>query len=103
MNKSPETVAIRRISPSLDNARFAIKRAAGGEVAVEADIFKEGHDELAALVKWRCAGGGEWSEAPMHPLGNDRWAGSFVLAQAGDWEFTVEAWGDTYFSWQHEL
>ena len=29
MNKSPETVAIRRISPSLDNARFAIKRAAG--------------------------------------------------------------------------
>jgi len=103
MNKSPETVAIRRITPSLDNARFAIKRAAGGEVEVGADIFKEGHDELAALVKWRRAGGGEWSEAPMHPLGNDRWAGSFTLAEPGDWEFTIEAWGEVFFSWQHEL
>jgi starch synthase (maltosyl-transferring) len=105
MDKSRETVVIRRIEPSLDNARFAIKRPAGGVLEVAADIFKEGHDEVAAVVKWRRAGTSDWSEAPMRPLpdSNDRWAGSFVLAQAGDWEFTVEAWGDTYFSWQHEL
>jgi starch synthase (maltosyl-transferring) len=105
MDKSRETVVIRRIEPSLDNARFAIKRAVGGALDVTADIFKEGHDEVAAVVKWRRAGTSDWSEAPMRPLpdSNDRWAGSFVLAQAGDWEFTVEAWGDTYFSWQHEL
>ena len=105
MDKSRETVVIRRIEPSIDNARFAIKRAAGGVLEVTADIFKEGHDEVAAVVKWRRAGTSDWSEAPMRPLpdSNDRWAGSFVLAQAGDWEFTVEAWGDTFFSWQHEL
>ena len=105
MDKSRETVVIRRIEPSLDNARFAIKRPAGGVLEVAADIFKEGHDEVAAVVKWRRAGTSDWSEAPMRPLpdSNDRWAGSFVLAQPGDWEFTVEAWGDTFFSWQHEL
>ena len=103
MTKSPETVVIRRITPSLDNARFAIKRPVGGTLQVEADIFKDGHDEVAALLKWRRVGESAWNETPMRPLLNDRWAGEFLVADAGAWEFTVEAWGDVFFSWQHEL
>ena len=103
MTKSPETVVIRRITPSLDNARFAIKRPVGGTLQVEADIFKDGHDEVAALLKWRRVGEPEWNETPMCPLLNDRWAGEFLVADAGAWEFTIEAWGDVFFSWQHEL
>ena len=103
MTKSPETVVIRRITPSLDNARFAIKRPVGGTLQVEADIFKDGHDEVAALLKWRRVEESAWNETPMRPLLNDRWAGEFLVADAGAWEFTVEAWGDVFFSWQHEL
>ena len=103
MTKSPETVVIRRITPSLDNARFAIKRPVGGTLQVEADIFKDGHDEVAALLKWRRVGESAWNETPMRPLLNDRWTGEFLVADAGAWEFTVEAWGDVFFSWQHEL
>ena len=83
MTKSPETVVIRRITPSLDNARFAIKRPVGGTLQVEADIFKDGHDEVAALLKWRRVGESSWNEAPMRPLLNDRWAGEFLVADAG--------------------
>ena len=101
MTKSPETVVIRRITPSLDNARFAIKRPVGGTLQVEADIFKDGHDEVAALLKWRRVGESAWNETPMRPLLNDRWAGEFLVASAGAWEFTIEAWGDVFFSWQH--
>ena len=103
MTKSPETVVIRRITPSLDNARFAVKRPVGGTLEVEADIFKDGHDEVAALLKWRRAGESAWNETPMRPLLNDRWAGEFLVTDAGAWEFTIEAWGDVFFSWQHEL
>ena len=103
MTKSPETAVIRRITPSLDNARFAIKRPVGGTLEVEADIFKDGHDEVSALLKWRRAGDAEWNETPMHPLPNDRWAGEFVVTEPGAWEFTAEAWGDVFFSWQHEM
>ena len=103
MTKSPETVVIRRITPSLDNARFAVKRPVGGTLEVEADIFKDGHDEVAALLKWRRAGESAWNETPMRPLLNDRWAGEFLVTSAGAWEFTIEAWGDVFFSWQHEL
>ncbi len=103
MNKQPETAIIRRITPSLDNARYAIKRAVGEEIVVEADIFKEGHDEVTALLKWRQAGAATWRETPMKPLLNDRWTGSLCVTAPGAWEFTIEAWGDVFFSWQHEL
>lgn len=103
MKKEPETAIIRRITPSLDNARYAIKRAAGDGIAVEADIFKEGHDEVKAVLKWRQAGAEAWRETPMKPLLNDRWAGSLCVTTPGAWEFTIEAWGDVFFSWQHEF
>lgn len=103
MNKQPETAIIRRITPSLDNARYAIKRAVGEEILVEADIFKEGHDEVTALLKWRQAGTTTWRETPMKPLINDRWSASLCVTAPGAWEFTIEAWGDVFFSWQHEL
>ncbi len=103
MNKQPETAIIRRITPSLDNARYAIKRAVGEEILVEADIFKEGHDEVTALLKWRQAGTTTWRETPMKPLLNDRWSASLCVTAPGAWEFTIEAWGDVFFSWQHEL
>lgn len=103
MTKSPETVVIRRITPSLDNARFAIKRPVGGEIMVEADIFKEGHDEVAAILKWRRVGEKAWNETPMRPMQNDRWTATLCVTAEGAWEYTIEAWGDVFFSWQHEL
>ena len=103
MTKSPETVVIRRITPSLDNARFAVKRAVGEEIHVEADVFKDGHDEVAVLLKWRKSGDKTWRETPMKPIANDRWSGILAVTSPGAWEFTVEAWGDMFFSWQHEL
>ena len=101
MTKSPETVVIRRITPSLDNARFAIKRPVGGEITVEADIFKEGHDEVAAILKWRRVGVKAWNETPMRPMQNDRWTATLCVTAEGAWEDTVEAWGVVFFSWQH--
>ncbi len=103
MNKQPETAIIRRITPSLDNARYEIKRAPGEEITVEADIFKEGHDEVTAMLKWRPAGAAAWRETPMRPLLNDRWSGTLCVTDPGAWEFTIEAWGDVYFSWLHDF
>ncbi|MDX2081524.1 MAG: alpha-1,4-glucan--maltose-1-phosphate maltosyltransferase [Terrimicrobiaceae bacterium] len=103
MKKSPETVIIRRITPELDGGRYAIKRLPGQEIVVEADIFKEGHDELAAVLKWRREGDATWRETPMTLLVNDRWTATLNVTSPGAWEFTIEAWGDVFFSWVHEL
>lgn len=98
-----ETVIIQNITPQLDNGRYAIKRAEGQDLVVEADIFKEGHDVVSALLKWRKKGESAWRETPMAPLINDRWQGVFSVTDIGPWEYTVEAWGDTFKSWQEEI
>jgi len=98
-----ETVIIQHITPQLDNGRYAVKRAVGQDLAVEADIFKEGHDVVSALLKWRRPGEAAWRETPMTPLVNDRWHGVLPVTGPGRWEYTIEAWGDTYRSWQEEI
>ena len=38
----------------------------------------------------------------MEPLVNDRWRGVLTVGP-GPWEMTIEAWGDTFKSWQEEI
>ena len=97
------TVVIENFVPLLDCGRYPIKRVAGDTLTVEADIFKDGHDHVSALLKWRKAGEIAWHETPMSSLVNDRWTGSCSLFDDATYEYTVEAWGDAFRSWQHEF
>ena len=45
-------------------------------------IFKDGHDILRAVVRYRTAGSRRWLEEPLEPLGNDRWAGELQVSRA---------------------
>jgi starch synthase (maltosyl-transferring) len=101
------SVVIQNVTPSLDCGRYPVKRVVGETVRVEADVFKEGHDVLVAVVRYRqIAPQGEasdWAEAPMQPLGNDRFFAEFALPRVGRWAYTVEAWPDGYRTWSGEL
>jgi starch synthase (maltosyl-transferring) len=94
---------IERVTPSVDNGRFAAKRIAGDTVEVEADCFADGHEMLACLLLWRCEGEAAWHEAPMTSLGNDRWRASFVAQAVGRYRYTVTAWVDRFLSWRHDF
>jgi len=96
-------VVIEAVSPEIDAGRFAIKRTPGEQVIVEADVYADGHDALAAVVLWRRHGDERWNEAAMTPLGNDRWTGAFAIDEQRDYEYTVEGWIDRFESWRQEL
>src|SRR5439155_25602494 len=49
--------------PEIDAGRFPAKRAVGETVRVEADIFADGHDALAAVVKYKLLPA-RWEEVP---------------------------------------
>ena len=70
---------------------------------MRATIFADGHDILRAAVRYRAPGARRWSEAPLEPLGNDRWEGSFPVGELGRWQYAVTAWIDRFASWRHEL
>jgi starch synthase (maltosyl-transferring) len=87
-------VVIEQVTPDVDDGRFPVKRTVGEDVIVDADVFADGSDLVAAALLWRRAGAPDWQEAPMSPLGNDRWRARFTCADFTDYEFTVEGWID---------
>jgi starch synthase (maltosyl-transferring) len=82
---------IAGVKPEVDCGRFPIKRIVGDMVEVEADIFTDGHDALAAVLRHRPAEESEWSEAHLEPLPNDRWRGHFHVTRIGIYVYAVNA------------
>ena len=97
------TAVIENLQPLIDGGRYPIKRVVGEDLVVEADIFKDGHDVVAAVLKWRMVGEMHWHETPMKLVDNDRWRGACTLYGNATFEYTVEAWTDTFSAWQHEF
>ena len=103
MARAFPSVVIENLQPLIDGGRYPIKRIVGEDLVVEADIFKDGHDVVAAILKWRVLGKRAWRETPMNFVDNDRWRGICTLYDEDIHEYTVEAWTDNFRSWQAEF
>jgi starch synthase (maltosyl-transferring) len=103
MTRAFPSVVIDNVQPLIDRGRYPIKRIMGEDLVVEADIFKDGHDVVAAVLKWRVVGKRAWRETPMSFVDNDRWRGVCTLYDQAIHEYTVQAWTDTFRSWQQEF
>ena len=95
-------VVIENVTPQVDGGQFPIKRTPGEDVVVEADVFADGHDTLAAALRWRPQGR-DWHETPMEALGNDRWRARFRITEMTAYEYAIEGWIDRFESWRVAL
>jgi len=98
-----ERVIIESVTPQIDCGRYPVKRVAGDELVVQADIFSDGHDEVAAVLLYRRQGDQSWQEVPLQRLDNDRWQGAFILAEPGVYHYTLLGWVDRFLTWQKDL
>ena len=96
-------VIVERVLPELDGGRFPVKRIVGDRLEVSADIFRDGHDKIAASLWVQGQGAGEWRVTPMRFWDNDRWIGSAPLDRIGETRFAVAAWTDHFASWRDEV
>jgi len=94
---------IEDIFPSVDGGRYPVKRIAGESVDVWADIFREGHDVLAAALLWRHENEPDWHRSAMAMHSNDRWHCSFTPPTPGAYLFAIEAWTDQFATWRKEF
>jgi starch synthase (maltosyl-transferring) len=109
----PARIRIEAPQPAVDGGRFPAKRCVGDAVTVGADIFRDGHDVLRAVVRYAPDGVGgankrrRWKEAPLSHIDahvkGDRWEGSFPVDRPGRWVFTIQAWVDPFAAWREEL
>ena len=109
VNKTTQTVEsaaavgafhIEDVYPLIDGGRFAVKRIVGERIEVWADVYRDGHNVVAAALLWRRERDREWRREPMTHHGNDRWVGSFVPDQLGHHVYAIEAWTDEFATWR---
>ena len=99
----PETVVICNVSPNIEGGLYPANRVVGERLTVTADIFKDGHDVIAATLRWRRAGGRKRHETPMAELENDRWTADCSFDKVGDYRFEITAWMDEFLTWRHDF
>ncbi|MBE2317574.1 DUF3416 domain-containing protein [Solirubrobacter sp. CPCC 204708] len=106
-SERPRRIRIAKPAPVLDNGRYAVKRTVGDTVAVSADVFRDGHEKIKAVVKYKAPGGRRWLETEMRAVdahvSGVRWAAEFTVETPGTWQWTVEAWTDRWATWHDEL
>jgi starch synthase (maltosyl-transferring) len=102
-NDPPPHIQIQRVTPQIDCGRYPVKRTEGDRVDVTAVIFRDGHEQLGAAIRCKPPGATRWLEGPLEALGNDQWAGSFLVDRCGMWSYRVEAWVDRVASFQEEV
>src|SRR5262245_36472492 len=120
--RSRRRVVIEHVWPEIDAGRFPIKRTSGEQVTVSADIFADGHDLLAGVVKYRRVPGPKgpgllvapavgrvlsdppaWQEVSLIARHDGRWDATFTVTELGEYEYTIEAWVDRFGSWLKDL
>ena len=103
----PGHAVIEGLSPVIDCGRYRVKRCVGDSLRVGATIFRDGHDSLRALVRYRGPADREWREAPLARVdasaGGDRWSGELTVDGAGRWRWQVAAYTDPLETWREEL
>ena len=99
----PSNIIIERVQPEIDGGRYPIKRVVGDVLQVSADIFKDSHDKIAAVLQYRRESDPDWQEAEMHLVDNDRWAGEFLLTDNTRYVYTIAAFPDRWATWRDEV
>jgi len=104
--KRPSRIVIEGLEPALTEPTAAVKRCVGDQLRVQATIFRDGHEQLRALVRDRDPQARDWRETPLTRVASgtgDEWTASIPLERPGRWCWQVLAWVDRFASWQEEV
>src|SRR6266403_5144776 len=102
-DRPPARVVIQHVKPEVDCGRFPIKRVIGEAVEIEADIFADGHDAIACVIRCRHEDEEQSTEIPMEPLGNDHWRAPFAVEKLGQYIYSITAWVDPFQTWYKDF
>ena len=96
-------VIIEKIYPELDGGLHPIKCIVGDQIEVQADVFSDGHDVIAASLLFKHQKERSWKEVRMQFLENDRWTAQMEVEKEGPYLYKIEAWVDHPLNWQHGI
>nr|WP_307038592.1 alpha-1,4-glucan--maltose-1-phosphate maltosyltransferase [Agromyces ramosus] len=96
-------IPVTRVTPALPDPRWRPKAYEGEVVPFRATVFREGHDQVGAMLVLTSPSGTVLSER-MSPLaaGTDRWEAKVLLGETGVWHWHVTGFDDEVATWRHD-
>jgi starch synthase (maltosyl-transferring) len=97
-------LVIDDVSPVVSCGKHPAKAVVGEHIPITATVWREGHDAVAATVRWR-GPDQKPRETRMsgHGVGEDRLAAVIAPDAEGMWTFRVDAWSDPWSTWRHAV
>ena len=96
-------ITIENLTPTTPTREYPAKAVVGERITVAADIYADGHDRLAARLRWRPSKGRNWRIAPLREVWQDHWEATIQPDVVGSYELIVEAWRDRFTTWRHDV
>jgi starch synthase (maltosyl-transferring) len=96
-------VIITQVSPVVEGGKYPAKAVINEDITLSADIFGDGHDDVAASVFVKHLQTGTVVELPMTLVLNDRWEAVYTVHATGIHEFWIHGWEDHYGTWKKGL
>jgi starch synthase (maltosyl-transferring) len=96
-------LVVEALSPRVEVGDFPVKRVVGENVTVEAVLYGDGHEQLAAELQWRALDEDDWHVVRMEQLPNDGWRAALTLDRLGRHEFAVEGWLDRFGGFRRDF
>ncbi|MEV4315720.1 alpha-1,4-glucan--maltose-1-phosphate maltosyltransferase [Actinocrispum sp. NPDC049592] len=98
-------LGIDDVSPTVDCGRYPVKAVVGEHVPIQATVWREGHDAVAATVAWRGPTDRAARQTRMqpHPVEPDIFTSLIVPDTEGLWTYRVDAWSDPWATWRHTV
>jgi starch synthase (maltosyl-transferring) len=98
-------LGIDDVSPTVDCGRYPVKAVVGEHVPIQATVWREGHDAVAATVAWRGPTDRAIRQTRMdpHPVEPDIFTSVIVPDTEGVWTYRVDAWSDPWSTWKHTV
>ncbi|MEP6853657.1 MAG: alpha-1,4-glucan--maltose-1-phosphate maltosyltransferase [bacterium] len=98
-------IGLSDVFPTVAGGEYPARAVVGEHVPVSATVFREGHDAVAANVRWSPPERGAATFVPMTPgePGTDRWHATVTADRPGRWSFVIEAWSHPLETWHHAI
>lgn len=103
LKNGKKRVIITNVSPTVEGGKYPAKTVIDETMIITADVFGDGHDEVAASAFVRDVKTGNIVELPMDFVINDHWATEYTFTNTGTYEFWINGWEDHYSTWKHGL
>lgn len=96
-------VIITNVAPQSANGKYPAKTVVDELLVFSADIFVDGHDELAASLLLKHKSERQWTEYPLKLISNDHWEAAVKLPRQGFYQFRIQARVDHFATWKKNI